>query len=283
MNHLKPLITFIMCSRKKDNPDSKLKDFLDSLIKYIPDGEKSKIEVLIKFDSDDTDSYRTILNRNYGSVNRYDQPNFLATVPTYIRPFVYARGEGRRSLQNDYMFLFTQRNPHSKFISFVTDDCVFIRPNLFQFLNDLKNKDWVFMGDKEPQAHIYRDWRKNQVWRTDVSMFPIVSTKIIECCGSMGFQTNIDNWLTLLHSILVQKYGLDFWVGTREKYINRIGGKSKESQYGARYNPMEIDNKFKCENDYYFDLVEQQAKNIFFNHSVEKFHKIANIVKKEMS
>jgi len=264
-----PIVTFLMCSRRKDNPDSKLENFLNTLEANLDDGNMKKLEVLIKFDDDDLESQYKIFDRNYRAKrhpyeSKYDQGNLLKQFPFKIREFVYKQGMGRRSLHNDYMFLFSQRNVSSKFVAFATDDSIVLGKGMIEELERMKNKDWVFMGDKRPHIESYADYRNDQRWRMDVSMFPIVSTKIIECCGSMGWQVNIDNWFTLLAVIIYHKYGLDLWEGSYDQYIGRAGGESKESQYGNRYNPMEVNNKFRVQNTYYFDLVEQQAKKYSF-------------------
>lgn len=271
--NFEPMITFLMCSRRLENPDSNIIEFFNSATDKLTDEQKERVEFLIKFDTDDTDSHNAILNRNWKTdklhqPGKYAQTNKLKELPFRIKHFVYNRAEGRRSLHNDYMFLFSQRDPRSKFISFVTDDCVLLADGMFTELERLKDKDWVFMGDKEPDVKKYVNYRANQDWRMDVSMFPIVSTKIIECVQNMGWQVNVDNWITLLHVILYHKYGLDFWKGSYTQYVGRRGGASRESQYGKKYNPFEVNNRFVVENQYYFDLVEQQARNIFLNYQV---------------
>jgi len=286
---LKPLVTFIMCSRRKNNPDSNLIEFLNSVAKHVEDSNVCNMEILIKFDTDDDESENLIYNRNNRTARRlnngkrWDQPNLLLEYPHNVRHFVYNRGEGRRSLHNDYMFLFSQRNPNSKFISFVTDDCVISRPGLFNELLKVKDPDFMLMGDKEPRINFYGNYRTNQEWRMDVSMFPILSTKIVECCGSMGWQVNIDNWITLLHVILCHKYQLDLWRSVDGHYVTREGGASHESQYGKVYNPMEVNNLLTVNNHYYFDLVEQQARNIYLNYQARKFRDIAGVIKRALS
>ena len=104
-----PLITFIMCSRKKDNPDSDIIAFLKTLDENMPDNKKKEIEILVKFDTDDDESYQELINRNHkrgaDGEYKYAQANALKEYPFPIQYFIYNRGEGRRSLHNDYMFL----------------------------------------------------------------------------------------------------------------------------------------------------------------------------------
>lgn len=279
MKNFDPFITFIMCSRKKDNPDSQLLKTLDSIALHIGDQAIEKIEILIKFDTDDDKSYKEIIDLNYKKVEPglVDQPNLLESYPFRIRYFIYNRGEGRRSLHNDYMFLFSQRDPRSKFISFITDDCIMVKDGLFKELESLRDKDWCILGEKKPVAKLFPNYRENQDWRTQVSMFPIVSSNLLHVLQNMGWQVNIDNWLTLLHVILYHKYDLDLFYGI-DNYITREGGTSKEEQYGKVYNDMEITNNKRCTNTYYFDLIEQACKNVYLNYKYQEFKKFAKVI-----
>ena len=261
--NFKPYISMLMCSRRKGNPDHDIIKFLESYKNVgFQDAEKDQIELLIKIDKDDEKIYREIINKNWGGSHEYDQPNLLKNYPVRIRIFIYERGEGRYSLHNDYKFLFSQRNPLSKFIMFVTDDCFFKESGTFKFLKGIKYQDYAILGDRVPSVAKYKDYRNNQSWRTDVSPYPIISAKLLEIAQNIGWQTNLDNWITLLHCILYHKYDLNLWE-RMPKFIDR-----NEQPYQERpmtFNPMEITNKKQCDNPYYFNLVEQQAKNIYLN------------------
>lgn len=275
-----PFITFLMCSRKKNNPDSHLLSFLESAKKFISNQEIENVELLVKFDMDDDETYKQILNTNWDE-KRHNQPNLIKHYNLPTRWFIYNRGEGRNSLHNDYMFLFSQRNPKTKFVMFVTDDCVFERKCIVEDLRKLKNYDWCILGDKIPKVEYYENYRKDQSWRLDVSAFPIISTNLLHIAQNIGWQVNLDNWLTLLHTILVHKYKLNLWHLT-PLYVRRIGGRSRQTDYKETYNPLQIDNKRQCNNPYYFDLVEQQAKNIYLNYIHRKLHDIADNIKKNV-
>ncbi len=279
MEEFKPLITFIMCCRIKENPDSQLLKFLESFKTKLEDTERPKVELLVKFDTDDDVANKTIYNRNYEG-NKHHQPNLLLNYSNKFRHFVYARGEGRYSLHNDYMFLFSQRNPHSKFISFVTDDCFFMRGGFFNELARIKDKDWAIVGDMTPR-NIDRwangNWKRDQNWKNEVTTFPTVSTNLLEILQNMGWQVNIDNWFSLLHVILVNKYNLNLWI-TISKYFNRS---RQSAEYRPKtYNPLDITNLKDCTNPYYFKLVEQQAKNIYLNYMEHNLVTMCDTVKK---
>lgn len=264
----KPLVTFLMCCRIKDNPDTNIIRTLDSIRRNIGDKELDNIEVLIKFDDNDEKVYQQLFNRNWQTdlkrvPGTYEQPNILKTYPFTIRYFQYSQGEGRYSLHNDYKFLFSQRNPNSKFISFITDDCILSSIELINTLKLLKNPNWSIIGNIKPDASKYPDWKTSQQWKLEVTPYPIVSCKLFEILQNMGWQVNIDNWLTLIHVILVNQYNLDLW----ERIPSFFERSVQSAEYRKQtYNPLDITNLKDCNNLYYFRLIEKQVKNIYLNY-----------------
>ena len=78
-----------------------------------------------------------------------------------------------------------------------------------------------------------------------------------------GWQCNGDNWKTLLHILMYEKYGMDLWK-TVPAFFSR-NPTDGASGYGESYNNMEMDGSKNPANSYYFTLVEQQAKNLYLN------------------
>jgi hypothetical protein len=236
-----------MASRKKGNPDHNLIRFFESAVQTIP--EKGEVEFLIKFDTDDT-------------ARPSDE---LAEFPFDIRTFAYERGEGRHALHNDYCYLFAQRNIKSRFCCVIADDCFFTRVG---FVSDvLKIKEEIcFIGPKRPQIEEYAEnWDRPEMinkWKLDVTSFPILTTRVIEITRNFGWHCNVDNWVTLLHLLFYRIYKKDLWMTIESFYKPTGEGKSGLS---PTYNNMEIDYWRFPKNEYYFDLVKQQVKNLYLN------------------
>src|SRR3984885_2425994 len=107
------MISVLFCSRAKDNPASNLPRLLDSAVEFVHPDERDKIEFLIKFDDDD---------------DTRPADSFFAKYPFSIRTFTWARGEGRHYLHHAQEYLFTQRDPRSRFLIMTADDFRFTRP-----------------------------------------------------------------------------------------------------------------------------------------------------------
>jgi len=95
------VISVIFCSRVKDNPDSNVGRLLDSVVANTTPEEREQVEFLIKYDTDDD-----------------ERPSdaFFARYPFQIKTFAWSRGEGRHGLHNVQEYLFTQRDPRSRFL-----------------------------------------------------------------------------------------------------------------------------------------------------------------------
>src|SRR3954464_4275477 len=106
------MITFIFCSRVKDNPDSNVQRLLDTAVEYIRPEERDKVEFLIKYDDDD---------------DGRPPDSFFAAYPFTIRTFVWGRGGARHSLHHAQEYLFAQRDPRSRFLLMTADDFSFTR------------------------------------------------------------------------------------------------------------------------------------------------------------
>src|SRR2546421_11341860 len=115
------MISVIFCSRVKVNPDSNIGRLLDSAVTFISPKERDKIEFLVKYDDDD---------------DQQPPDSFFARYPFTIKRFVWSKGEGRHSLHNVQEYLFTQRDPRSRFCLMTADDFKFTRPG---FVTEILN------------------------------------------------------------------------------------------------------------------------------------------------
>jgi hypothetical protein len=244
------MITLILTSRVLGNKDSDMNRLLTSL--WDCGGNKDNCEVLIKYDNDDT-----------------EQPDmsYYEKFPFKVKKFIWSRGEGRHGFHLDHFYLFSQRNQKSRFVLLCADDFTFIKKGFIEEILSIK-EEYCFVGPRRPRAETYKGrWRVPnvmEVWKHNEGVsLPCFSVRCIEVLQNYGWQCNGDNWKTLLHILMYEKYNLDLWKTVSNFYSrNPTDG---ASGYGKSFNNMEMDGSKNPENVYYYDLVEQQAKNLYLN------------------
>jgi hypothetical protein len=267
-----PIISFLMCYRVNHqlNSGNDIYTFFDSFTQHIPELDHSKFEFIIKIDSDDVIASLVLsdVQRKYKTLN--------------IRFESYDRWSGRATLYLNYAYLFTQRSMSSRFIGFITGDCLITRNFLTEIetlLNDKQANYCIFSSQLDyNQLEHAGNYRVNHHWAGGglTEPFPIVSVRVIEVVGGMGWQSNIDNWLSLLNVICYHKYGVMLYKRTPLPYIelNPVRQQMLIDEYYGRFNEeMYTSISQKPQNSYYFNLVEQQAQNIYLNMREEKIVK----------
>ena len=230
---------------------------LDKAVEDIPEKYYNQIEFLIKFDSDD----QVAIERIKG----------LKKYPFVIKPIFYGRWEGLQTAHYHFTHLFSKRNPSYKFVGTFADDSIFYKPNIdemFSILNK-SNEYTILSGNPRipetiDKAKDYRGTPAGWVYWMEYS-FPIVSAKIYEICGGLGWQLNTCNFVTLLGVILYAKYNLNIFK-SMGAFIMRKNRKLHDTfDINNTFNLDMAAKSDKIKNPYYFDLVEQQAKNIYLN------------------
>jgi len=244
------MLTILFCSRVKGNPDGNIKRFLDSLVDC--GATKDNCEVILKYDDDD---------------DLRPSAELFASYPFNIKVHVWSRGEGRHSIHTDHFYLFTRHDPNSKFVMLGSDDFTFTRKG---FIDDILgiDKEFTFVGYARPQMEVYAPhWREPwcmNVWKHNEGVsLPCMSTRTLEVLQNYGWQSNGDNWVTLICILLYANYNIDLWSTVAPFYIrNPTDG---ASSYKPCFNDMEIGGNKNSLNPYYFDLVSQQVKNLYLN------------------
>jgi hypothetical protein len=245
------MISVIFCSRVKDNPASDLKRFLDSAAACVSPAERDQIEFLIKYDDDD---------------DRRHPDSFFARYPFTIRRFVWSRGEGRHSLHHAQEYLFAQHDPRTRFCLMTADDFYFTRPG---FVSDILSvpDEFCIIGHNRPPIEafdgIYEQEEAIRRWNVAFGeLSPVVSVRLIEVCQNFGWQSNVDSWLMALSVVLYDLYKVVIWRAI-EPYYLRGGG------YGLgdtpTYNNMELTSQKVPQNNYWFELLRRQARNVYLN------------------
>tara|TARA_R110002153_G_scaffold113768_5_gene256173 strand:+ start:2008 stop:2790 length:783 start_codon:yes stop_codon:yes gene_type:complete len=244
------MLTLILTSRVKDNKDSSMEQLLTSLKEC--GGNATNCEVLIKYDSDD---------------DQRPTQEYFDKFPFSVKAFVWSRGEGRHGFHLDHFYLFSQRNRKSTFVLLCADDFTFIKKGFIDDILSIED-EYCFIGPHRPRVELYKDrWREPQVmevWKHNEGVsLPCFSVRCIEVLQNYGWQCNGDNWKTLLHILMYESYGIDLW-RTVPNFFSR-NPTDGTSGFGKSYNNMEMDGNKNPSNTYYYDLVQQQAKNLYLN------------------
>lgn len=245
------MISVIFCSRVKNNPDSNVKRLLDSALVHIRPEERGQVEFLIKYDDDDEDR---------------PPDSFFAQYPFQIRIFTWGRGEGRHHLHHAQEYLFTQRDPQSRFLLMTADDFSFTRTGFVSEILAIKD-EFVILGRNRPPieawAGCYEEEAKIRQWVVSFEgLSPVVSTRVIEVCQNFGWQSNVDSWLMGLSVVLYDMYAIVIW-RSFERFYERGGGGGLGDT--PTYNNMELTGIHGPDNRYWFELVRRQARNLYLN------------------
>ncbi|MDB5313390.1 MAG: hypothetical protein JWO38_7592 [Gemmataceae bacterium] len=249
------MISVIFCSRVKDNPDSNVGRLLDSMVANTTPEEQEQVEFLIKYDDDD---------------EHRPAAGAFANYPFPVRTFAWSRGEGRHALHHAQEYMFTQRDPRSRFLLMTADDFYFTRPG---FVSEILNTrdEFCILGYKRPPIEAYaRRYEQEAMIRDWVVSFgcwsPVVSVRLIEVCQNFGWQANVDSWLMGLSVVLYDMYGIVLW-HTVPSFYERGGSYERPASVGTAptYNNMELTNNKGPENKYWFELVRRQARNVYLN------------------
>lgn len=253
------MLSIILASKVAGNPDSKIKNLLDSTTAYVAAEDYPKIEFLIKYDHEDGDR---------------PHPNFFAQYPFPIKTFVYARGEGRHYNNHHCEYLFANRNPAFKWVMNLSDDFIFTRP----FIKDIEaiQEEYMIVGHTRPtfelnaRIGVYRNcFPQNFDNENGIGGYcPLITAKLIEVCQNWGWQPNTDAWVVLLEVTLYQRYGILLWkkIPPFYKAPETYGSGDTPTIPGTDlYNNMTITGMRIPQNKYLFDLIDQQARNIYLN------------------
>lgn len=265
------MLSLLFASRCKDNPDSNIAACFDSIIATSSQEELEQIEVLIKYDDDD---------------DLRPSDDYFYSLPFLIKTVTYNRGAGRAYLQHFYEYLFTLKEPSSRFVMCMTDDYLFTRPHWISDVLSFK-KDYVSVGSgscsrepgpwhSKPRPPIETiNYNNINSWKCIFgNATQCFSVRLIEVCQNYGWQASTDAWAHLLAMMCYQDYGvqifeyIDAFTDRTEKngaYIGQKHDKIFLDGFDHSYNLMQQTGIKNCQNLYWFDLVRQQAKNIYLN------------------
>jgi len=281
-----PLLSFLVCYKSPERSDDPCNLFtvLEGLKNSIKPEDYGKIEFLIRIDSDDIVAYNKLVEYGY-----------VAGYPMNIKVFQFKPWEGRYTFNYHYTFLFSQRAYCSKYVGFLTDDCL-IHDKIKYMIEELETKypdiEYGVFHSSETEVwpvpehhkkfHVkerleaitkmgdYKDLTVTQKWCSNflTESYPIVTSKIFEIMGNCGWQVNIDSTLALLNVILYQKYGINIAFLLDSKSFSRLDAvrAEKEKPEPNSFNHRMTLNASKTSDDpYLYVLMEQQAKNIYLN------------------
>ena len=123
------IMSIIFSSRFKDNPTCNLFRCLESIIDTTTEEERTRLELLIKMDLDDTsipdeiiNTFKVIHKGKYYELHR----NYKGV---HVRIYIYKRGEGRGDLHNVLSYLGTLAGYESVMFMNIADDFIFTKTN----------------------------------------------------------------------------------------------------------------------------------------------------------
>jgi hypothetical protein len=249
------MISVLFCSRLKGNPDSNLPRLLDSAADLLTPRERGQIEFLIKYDDDD---------------DQRPAPDFFAKYPFPVRTFVWARGEGRHYLHHAQEYLFTCRDPRSRFCLMTADDFYFTRGGFVSEVLAIPDEFCIVGHNRPPIESFAGVYEREEAVRRWVVSFgcwsPVISARLIEVCQNFGWQANVDSWLMGLSVVLYDLYKVVLWK-TLPPFYERGGSYVRPASVGdaPTYNDMELTCDKGPLNKYWFELVRRQARNVYLN------------------
>lgn len=257
----KPLLTILLIYRHMRD-EQILYNFFDSFIKVMNNEDLRKVEFLIKVDMDDLFSISEFC------LNKFLQKRYPKLI---IRLFAFRRWEGKPVLNYQYWYLFTQRNISSTYMTWVVDDCEFFK-NIIPDLIKEKDKYVIYLSNThtKERLELMKDYRNNPARM--VSPFAIISNKIIEIIGNMGISMSTDGWISLINIILYTKYKIN--IVKQNACVQLVNTRNYKNNYNYQKTLFNVDFVYSGtaipENKYYFNLVEQQARNIYLNMLADK-------------
>ncbi len=257
------MLTIVLSSRRKGNLSSRLDSLLDSITDNTSDGEKSLIEVIVKFDSDD------------------EIPVFISNsqYPFTIKYLSYSRAEGRYDLYNFINYLITLRDEKSRFIMTIADDFLITKPFVNQILSCDSN--YRILGGANNPTHpdlltipLGANHRNRIEWEPFIGAYcPIISVNLIKIVGCFGISPSTDAWAVALALAVYKLYGVDIWQPLESFYHRNeiydkpgyIGLQPEHHKTAYPYNQLDIMNHRHNYNPMFWDIIESQAKNIYLN------------------
>lgn len=256
-----------MCVRvRTDLNNSGVRDiikFFYTAVNEIFPKDRDKVEFLIKFDSDDN-KFLTLIKE-------------FSRFPLKIRLFSYSRWEGMETAHYNYTYLLNRINSESKFIIFCGDDSVPKNLNI-SILEKFKDNNYLFFSSLPRMSET--EWLAKSSYTPPFSKcmndlnslrlvepYPVISRKLLEICSGAGFCSNVDGWLALLNVILFNKYNILLTKNLPNLMFSRDNTQKQdmfEDNFTSNWN-RDMENL-----PYYFDLLNQQAKNIYLNIKEDK-------------
>jgi len=128
-------------------------------------------------------------------------------------------------------------------------------------------------GSKPPLPIDTINYNHMESWRTIFgNSIDVFSVPLIEVCQNFGWHSSIDGWSFLLAAMVKQDFGINIY-HHMEAFHERTAGFNPgqirdevfAAGHGREYNLMEFTGERNCLNPYWYNLVRQQAKNIYLN------------------
>jgi len=191
------MYTVILSSRRKNNPDCKIENLLDSFDRNSNNTEKRQTEFLIKTDTDDDDHTRDL--------------KFFADSKGYgfaVKIFTWDRHGGRHSLHEVQHYLYRYINEKTQWIQVIADDFEFKRSG---FVSEILNI---------PNAYAILNRSEGKWGRRGYA--PCFSRKLLDACSFFTPHSNCDGFAYDIAEGLRDDYDIDIMISSVADYYERM-------------------------------------------------------------
>lgn len=264
------MITICLPSRRDGNLSSNLERFIDNIDYICSPSEKTKLEIFVKFDSDDL------------------IPEFIKRkkFPFQIKHVQYSRGEGRWDYHSFLNYLITLRSEKSKCCMNMADDFIIKEPFVDKILQNFEKNSfkivggaWSGWGGNFTNLDINAPYQNRYAWEKFIGAYcPIIGEDILRSVISFGLSPSVDAWAVALALVTYQEYGINLWKDLecfyyRDEFYDKghmVGQTPEHHKTVSPYNTLDMMNFRGSYNQKFWDIVKWQAKNIVLNMKDQK-------------
>lgn len=250
------MISLLVCSRVSGNRNFALLNLLDSLKRM--SANPDNFEVLVKFDTDDK-RVRKVLPK-------------LGNYPFPVKYLIEPRGRGYVDLHVFYTRLFSLVDERSIVVGAMGDDFEVVLQGWDEIVLSKAQTfpDQIFIihdYEKEYREQgMFGDFDLNTL---EGSLFfaeaPLWSRRLLEICGGLGHVSFTDAWTVCLEYYLHHRCGLNRTLFLKERLVTRRAKEGVDGSIALRWWTQRTDNFAFMRTNFYKNLVEQQAVNIYLN------------------
>lgn len=260
------MISILVCSRISGNKNFSLFNLLDSL-KCMSSSHRN-FEVLVKFDSDDEEVGKVLPK--------------LKTYPFKIKHLIEPRGRGYIDLHIFYNRLFSIADERSVVVGAMGDDFEITQEGWDEIVLSKTNvfPDQIFIIHNYPhlaetrknyqEQKFFLDFDLGRLDEVGIDPAPLWSRKLLDICGGFGHVSFTDAWTLCLEYFLCHKCGINRTIFLDQPVVRRSTRDDVDEPLSSRWWTDRAENFAFMRGRFYKTMVEQQARNIYYNIKVSE-------------